>query len=326
MNRLQGGIAWLLLLAALSLLIGCTRQQFAAGPSAEQTIRLPVEAGKLKFGYSGNSIFIGLKEQGKLEAKLALQSIVLEWTSYDDDAALYEAIEAGRVDIGSVGDATPAFLYREGSSVVYLAAEPANPTAYAVAVPLDSDIYSADDLKGKKIGYTSYSNEHLLLLQVLASVQLKQKDVKSVELSPAEVEPSFADGKADAWVIGEPERSEIEALGLRVIADGSASAAKRDILVSTQESMEGREALFELVLAEIGVYEEWVTSNVHDAAELLTTHTSIEHISWLGAFSRKAYGTAPLLESIAKDEQLVIDTVASLGGRKKEFGVDELLK
>ncbi|GGG74111.1 ABC transporter substrate-binding protein [Paenibacillus radicis (ex Gao et al. 2016)] len=312
-----------ILLLSLCLLLSACGQ---GGAGADSLIRVPVEAGKLKFGYSGNSPIIGLKERGTLAALLETQSVTLEWTAFPNDAALFRAIEEGRIDIGTVGDAVPAFLHRDEAPLVYLAAEPSNPSAYAIVVPLDSDIFTAADLKGKRVAYSSYSNEHLLLLQVLADAGMTQKDVKALPLDPAGVQSSIVQRKADAWVVGEPQLSWVEPLGIRIVADSSQAVARRDLIVTTPDSLQGREAIFDLALQEIGAYDDWLTDNVHDAAELLTSHTDIEHIQWLGVFERKAYGTAPLLESIAKEEQEVADTAVKLGGAKKSLDVQRFLK
>ena len=311
------------LLLAL-LLAGCGSQ----GGKEERAVRQPVEPGKLKLGYSGSSALIGLQKRGDLEARLAAlpQAVAVEWLRFDDDASLFRAIEDGRVDIGSVGDAVPAFLHREEAPLVYLAAEPANPSAYAIIAPLDSSIYAAADLKGKRVAYANASNEHLLLLEALDSAGLSAADVKPVDLAPADTFRSVEGRKADAWAIGEPELSRTEPLGVRIIATGELSPASRDIYVATPESMEGREELFGQALDAIGAYDDWLNEQYHDAAELLYQETGILHARWLSAFERKAYGTAPMLESIVREQQLIADTVRRLGGRQESIDVKRFIK
>ncbi|MFC4099751.1 ABC transporter substrate-binding protein [Paenibacillus xanthanilyticus] len=323
MRALKWRIGLVLLPVAL-LLSGCGDR----GEEAGAVNRQPVDAGKLKLGYGGTSALIGLRERGDVEAKLAAhsQSVDVEWVRFDDDASVFRAIEEGRVDIGAVGDAVPALMNREDAPLVYLAAEPANPAAYAVVVPLDSDIFAAADLKGKRVAYAPFSNEHLLLLQTLGSAGLTERDAKHVKLKPAETLNSLEGREADAWAVGEPELSRIEPLGIRIIASGSLSAAKRDIYVTTPESLRGREALFRLVVDAIGEYDDWVHARIHDAAELLSGLTGIEHAGWLASFERKSYGTAPFLASIAAEERQLADTAAKLGGRGEAIESDEFIR
>ncbi|RXZ83167.1 hypothetical protein EBB07_07525 [Paenibacillaceae bacterium] len=333
MNKLQCRQQWLafLLLMMLLAIAGCSDRSGTAAPDGadQQVVRQPVEAGKLKLGFSGNSALIGLKARGDLEAKLATlppeQSSAVEWLSFKDDASLLRAIEEGRVDIGAVGDAVPTFLHREAATLVYLAAEPANPSAYAIAVPLDSDIFTAADLRGKRVAYPPFSNEHLLLLLALESAGLTATDVKPVAVAPADTEDTLAARKADAWVVGEPELSRIEPLGIRIITDGTLSPAQRDIYISTPESMADREALFELAIGEISAYDDWLGAEIHDAAELLFNHTGILHAGWLASFERKTYGTAPFLPSIVGQEEQIAAAVQQLGGRKNAVNIQDFI-
>ncbi|PWV99479.1 sulfonate transport system substrate-binding protein [Paenibacillus cellulosilyticus] len=318
---MQLGLA---LLSIALLLSGCGEQD----AEVDKLVRQPIDNGKLKLGYSGSSALIGLQDRGDLEAKLAKQSssVAVEWQQFDDDASLFRAIEEGRVDIGAIGDAVPALLRREDASLVYLAAEPANPAAYAIVVPLDSDIYTMADLKGKKVAYAPSSNEHLLLLQALDAANLSQHDIKAVELAPADTLHAMEQREADAWAISEPELSHVEPLGIRIIADSSQSVAQRDIYVTTPESLQGREALFKLAIDSISEYDDWIGAQVHDAAELFAGLTSIEHAGWLGSFDRKAYGTAPFLTSIVQEEQRIADTAQELGERKSRVDVQLFIR
>ncbi len=317
--KMCAGIA---LLTALLLLIGC------GGYESGSLVRQPVDTGKLKLGYSGSSALIGLRERGDLEARLAEQSlsVTVEWYHYDDDASLFQAVEEGRVDMVAVGDAVPALLHREDASLIYLAVEPANPAAYAIVVPLDSDLFAAADLKGKRVAYAPASNEHLLLLQALDSAGLSQSDVKSKKLAPADTLRSLERREADAWAVAEPELSRIEPLGIRIVADGSISVAQRDIYVTTPESLEGRELLLQLAIDTISSYEDWVMEQIHDAAELLSDLSDIEHASWLSSFDRKSYGTAPLLASIVQEEQQMADAAAMLSGRPRSVDIQSFIR
>ncbi|WP_127531017.1 ABC transporter substrate-binding protein [Paenibacillus kobensis] len=329
MRRLKPRLALAaLLLSALLLPVLSSGCGSGHDVEAGKVVRQPVDSGKLKIGYSGSSALTGLRERGDLEAKLAEQSSsdAVEWKPFDDDASLFQAIEEGRVDIGAIGDAVPALLHREDAPLVYLAAEPANPSAYAIVVPLDSDIFSAADLQGKRIAYAPSSNEHLLLLQALDSAGLSQRDVKPLKLAPADTFRSMERRDADAWAVSEPELSRIEPLGIRIIADGSLSAAQRDIYVTTPESLQGREPLFKLAVDAISGYDDWLGEQVHDAAELLAGLTGIEHAGWLGSFDRKAYGTAPFLSSIVQEEQTLADTAAKLSGRKSRMDVQRFAR
>ncbi|MFF2483431.1 ABC transporter substrate-binding protein [Paenibacillus sp. NPDC058071] len=316
-----------LLLAAMLVLQSCGKE---TADSTAAVVRQSAEPGKLRIGYSGNSALIGLKARGSLEQKLAAapagKEVAVEWRAFPDEASLFRAAEEGRVDIGAVGGAVPAFLHRDAAPLVYLAVEPANPAAYAIVTPLDSDIFELADLKGRRVAYAPFTNEHALLLTALETAGLKSSDVKGEQIVPADIYSSISARKADVWVVGEPELSRIEALGIRVVADGSIAPSQRDIYLTTPESLEGREELFALALDEISAYDDWVGEQFHDAAELLFLQTGILHAEWLASFERKPYGTAPLLEGIVKQEQAAANEIARLGGRKHAVDIGSFIR
>lgn len=279
----------------------------------------------LVIGYRTNSALSALKVKGTLERKLSSYAVKVEWRAFPDDAALFKAIRDGSADIGCVGNAVPGFLQNKSAPVLYLAAEPSNPEAHAVVVRLESDIVEAADLKGRKVAYTPWSNEHFLLLQTLEKSGLSLSDVTSEQMKPGDLPRSFENGDADAWVVAEPELSRIEAAGIRIVANGKGNIGQRDIYVTTPENVRERRDLIDIVLAEIGVVDDWITNDVHGAAELLAANTEVSHLEWLAAFERKAYGTAPFLEGIVEEEQRLIDTLVELGERKERYIVKDLL-
>ncbi|AJY76903.1 ABC transporter substrate-binding protein [Paenibacillus beijingensis] len=316
-------LAVILIVAVLS---GCGERNGAGSVPGEQTIqRLPLNTGKLVIGYRTNGALSALKVKGELERKLSSYPVKVEWRAFPDDAALFKAIQEGSADIGGVGDSVAGFLHNKSAPVVYLAAEPANPEAHAVVVPLDSDIVAAADLKGRKVAYTAWSNEHFLLLQTLDKSGLSLSDVTSVQMQPGDLPRSFENGDADAWVVAEPELSRIEPAGIRIVADGNGNIGQREIYVTTPENVRERRDLLDIVLTEIASLDDWITNDVHSAAELLAANTDVSHLEWLALFERKAYGTAPFLEGIAREEQRLVDTLAQLAGRKERFFVKDLL-
>lgn len=69
-----------------------------------------------------------------------------------------------------------------------------------IQVPADSDIYTVNDLKGKKITYYKGSESHYVLLKVLENNGLTINDVVSVVLPQNETWAAFRRGHADAIV------------------------------------------------------------------------------------------------------------------------------
>ncbi|MGH8366882.1 MAG: PhnD/SsuA/transferrin family substrate-binding protein, partial [Pseudomonas sp.] len=94
----------------------------------------------------------------------------IQWSEFPAAAPLGEALNAGAVDIGALGDAPYVFALGAGAPlkvVSIIHAEGRNTTA--LIVPKDSPIHDLADLKGKRIVTTRGSIGHFLAIKALRS-------------------------------------------------------------------------------------------------------------------------------------------------------------
>lgn len=89
----------------------------------------------------------GMRSQ--LEAANALQDLPYEikWAEFPAAAPLAEALNAGAVDAGIIGDAPLLFALANGAPVKAIAVDKSNPAGTAVLVSPGSALKSAADLK-----------------------------------------------------------------------------------------------------------------------------------------------------------------------------------
>jgi ABC-type nitrate/sulfonate/bicarbonate transport system substrate-binding protein len=159
-------------IAALTL-IASVLVSFAAH-AADKVIRI---------GFQEYGNLVLLKGKGDLERRLAPLGFQVAWTEFPAGPPLLEAINAGAIDFGSVGEAPPIFAQAAGTPFVYVAHEPPAPKGEAILVPKDSKITSVSDLKGKRVALNKGSNVHYLLVRALEA----KDNTKAVaqELSPS---------------------------------------------------------------------------------------------------------------------------------------------
>src|SRR3990167_3242098 len=105
-----------------------------------------------------------------LEASGESQNVPYEikWSEFPSASPLGEALNAGAVDVGALGDAPYVFALGAGASIKVISiihAEGRNTTA--LLVPKDSPIKTAADLKGKKIVTGRGSIGHYLAIKAL---------------------------------------------------------------------------------------------------------------------------------------------------------------
>lgn len=157
----------------------------------------------LRIGYQKSSVSMVLAREHKL-FEAALPGTQVQWTEFLGGPPLIEALNAGSLDIGNIGDIPPIFAQAAGIELQYIAVEPNEGKNEAVLVPNTSTIQSVAELKGKRVALLKGSSSHNLFLKSLLRAGLQWKDVNVVYLSPSDGRAAFEQGKVDAWVIWDP--------------------------------------------------------------------------------------------------------------------------
>src|SRR5207253_6501007 len=190
----RGGRSMIRLALAAGLLLGLAVHAFA-----QTTLRVGDQ--------KGNS-------QAVMEAAGVLKDIPykIEWKEFPAAAPLLEALGAGAIETGLVGDAPFTFAAAANVPVKAIAAVRQSRDGLAVLVPVHSPIKSFDDLRGKKIATGRGSIGHQLILAALEARGWTADDVKIVFLAPSDAKVAYSQGSVDAWSTWEPYVSQEEVL------------------------------------------------------------------------------------------------------------------
>lgn len=176
-------------------------------------------------GYQKGSLTALLKARGTLERAKA-QGITYNWVLFTSGPPLLEALNAGAVDFGSVGDTPGVFALAGGADLKFVAVsesknEAAN-TSEALIVKADSPIKTVADLKGKKIGVTAPgSSTNVMVNFVLAKAGLKPSDVSIIGVGAASgAVAAMRSGQIDAISNLDPVITLLQRSGdLRIVTD-----------------------------------------------------------------------------------------------------------
>ena len=157
----------------------------------------------------------------------------LDWHEFANAAPLLEAMRAGSIDAGSVGDAPLTFAVAAGLDAKGILA-----TKYAgnaIIVKKGSPIHSVRDLAGKRIATVKGSSGHNLALQALLRASVAVDKVNFVFTTPAEATLVLDQGGVDAVSTWEPYVSfATHQSGAEIIADGKDYPALNYLIASNQ--------------------------------------------------------------------------------------------
>ncbi|WP_375249365.1 ABC transporter permease subunit [Sphingomonas sp.] len=185
-----------LLAGALALLLAAC----GGGGDSSKAITIGVQ--------KGGVLFVA-KERGEVSTRLEAQGITpVRWVEFPSGPPLIEAMRAGAVDLGAVGDTPVAYAQASGSDILFVATHsfPSSITG-GLIVPKGSTIRTAADLKSKRLAFTKGSASELGAVVALKKYGLTLKDVTPVYLAPGDAMTAFANGSIDAWLTWDPYRA-----------------------------------------------------------------------------------------------------------------------
>lgn len=124
----------------------------------------------------------------------------LEFAEFPAASPVGEALNAGAIDLGLLGDGSFIFAAGAGRKLKAVSATvTTGKQGSAIIVAEHSAIQSVADLKGRKIATTRGSIGHYLALVALHSVGLRSSDVQFIFLLPTDGRTLLQNGHVDAW-------------------------------------------------------------------------------------------------------------------------------
>ncbi len=144
--------------------------------------------------------------QAVMEAAGVLKDVPyrIEWKEFPAAAPLLEALGAGAIETGLVGDAPFTFAAAANVPVKAIAAIRQSRDGLAVLVQKDSPIREFEALRGKKIATGRGSVGHQLILAALESKGWSTSDVQIVFLAPPDAKVAYTQGSVDAFQVATP--------------------------------------------------------------------------------------------------------------------------
>jgi sulfonate transport system substrate-binding protein len=266
--------------------------------------------------------------QAVMEAAGVLRDMpyTIEWKEFPAAAPLLEALGAGAIETGLVGDAPFTFAAAANVPVKAIGAVRQTQEGLAILVPRDSPIHSFEDLRGRKIATGRGSIGHQLILAALESRGWSPSDVQIVYLAPSDAKVAYVRGSVDAWSTWEPYVSQEEVLfqSRRVItAEGLMPGL--GFQVASPNAIRDKRPELEDFLRRLTAARAWSQTNVNAYAEswgkLMNIPAAVP-LNWLG---RAKIRIAPIDDGVVADEQKTIDLYLRSGLIKQKIDAADIV-
>ena len=285
-------------------------------------------------GIKTNVIRVGYQQAGDLvritkvlEKRLEPLGVKVEWAQFAQGPQLMEAMNVGRVDIGSVGETPPIFAQAAGAQIVYLVGSRQTKESgkgSAIAVPPNSPIKSVKDIKGQTVVFQKASASHYFILRALEEVGLKYSDIKVQSLPNVEAASAFLQGRIPVWVTGDPHLARAEKEGkVRILRNATGINSPGGYYVGIKQFAIDNPALLRAVIEEIDKIQKWAQTHPKETAELTAQYQKLPPDVMDLVISRRTYGLRAISPALIKDQQRVADYFYKNGVLPKQVNVKE---
>jgi sulfonate transport system substrate-binding protein len=292
------------------MLQGVTRRSLTVLAS---TLALPclgrAASATVRIGYQKNGSLVLVRKQDTLRAL----NIAAEWVEFNAGPPLLEALNAGAVDFGAVGDTPPIFAQAAGSDLLYVGGQPITGANEAILVPADSTIRTVADLRGRRLAFTKGSSAHAMVVNILAANGMKPSDVQSVYLQPPDAGAAFRTGALDAWAVWDPfyAIAQLEPT-TRVLTTAEGAAPRHSFFMAGRRFVERQPAALVALLTAINEVADWAKAHPEDLARTMATVTGVPLAAERLAAPRGVYAVQPMNDAIIARQQGIADLFTAL--------------
>ncbi len=240
----------------------------------------------------------------------------VEWSEFPAAQHLLEALSAGAVDVGGVGDAPFIFAYASGVNIraVHASRSSAGGGSVALLVPPGSPLKRVADLRGRKVATGRGSVGHYVLLRLLDQAGLKPSEVTIVFLSPGDAKAAFTSGAIDAWstwgaYVGAATLHD----GARILADGRGLLSGYGFQVATPKAIAGKRPQLQDFLRRLDKAQQWAIAHPDPYAQVLARETGLPLDIARYTAARTSAVAAPIDDGLVAEERRTLERFQAAG-------------
>ena len=212
-------------------------------------------------------------DQGFMEE----EGITLKLTEFQDGPTIIAAMESGSIDIGYIGQGAHK-LCVNGQATIFALQQISNGDALIGG----EGITSIEDLKGKKVAYSSGSSSEDILVNSLTSAGMSMDDIQALDMDASAIVTAMLSGGVDACATWSPN-------SLKILSEMSEATKLTDNLTFKDKTMslaswitmpkyakENEDVLIRFTRALFKAMDYASTENQLETAELIAKRTATD--------------------------------------------------
>jgi sulfonate transport system substrate-binding protein len=276
---------------------------------------------QIRIGYQKNGILVVARQQAVLEQHFKATGIAIDWVDFPSGPPMMEAMNAGSIDLGQVGDTPPIFAQSAGAKIVYVAGQPIT-NGQGILVKPNSNIRTLAELKGKRIGFTKGSSAHNVVVMALEKSGIAYSDITPVYLSPPDGASAFARDSVDAWAVWDPYFAIGETRGGgRVLVNAYEIGKTNSFYIANRDFAARSPQLVSAVIDALAQTATWAESHRDDVGRVLAEITGVDLDIQTIAARRSSFAIGKVTDDIVTTQQAVADRFFRLGLIPRQIAV-----
>lgn len=296
----RGGVV-VAAVASAALLAGCGGSSNADAVAADGSVDL-----------SKVSLVVG-DQKGGSEALLSAAGELddveydVEFKPFTSGPPLLDAVSAGAVDVGGVGNTPPLFAIDQDKELKVVQASRQGAKGDALVVRKGSGIEDVADLKGRKVAVAKGSSANFNLLAQLDQAGLSLDDVEPVWLQPTEGLAAFSGGHVDAWAIWDPFTSQAElSADAQILSFGEGLVNGLAFQVASDAALDdpATAAAIEDYLTRLVRAQEWANDHKKEWAAAWAEETGLPADVTDRAIARRTYEPIPTADAVESEQEM----------------------
>ncbi|WP_458096327.1 ABC transporter substrate-binding protein [Roseomonas sp. WA12] len=237
----------------------------------------------------------------------------LEWSQFAGAPMLLEALNAGAIDTGGIGDAPFTSAVAAGIPGKAVSAVRSGGAVTALVVPGDSPVHSLADLRGKTIATLRGQTGHFLVLAALEREGLPADAVRFAFIAPDAAKAAMARGAVDGWATWGPYISLAKVQdGAREIVNGDGLMSGQSYQMAADAAIGSKRAALSDFLRRLRLAREWGLANPEEQARVWSAQTGFPLPVGRDVVAVAATRTVAIDEGVVAAQQRVSDFFAAV--------------
>ena len=191
-------------------------------------------------------------------------------------SAIVEAMNAGNVQLGVIGTMPLVTADANGSGFKALASVNLSVDGFKLYAGAGKGITTVEEFKGKKIAVKFSSNEHEMLLTLLAKAGLGDTDVEIVNMSADDSLNSLITGDVDGAILKGDQLNAANASGANIVADNSQSGLIGNYLIGREDFITAHPEVVTGVLKVLEKAKVWIDENPEKTVDIFAELTNTD--------------------------------------------------